>query len=95
VKLTVYYRSLSDNEDPDSINDVRDEILWMEEENDGCCFSTNSTSMCCSKKFNKYWVTSKRRGTSLSKRVKYLKNNIISKNFYRRMRFDLDQEVED
>lgn len=48
--------------------------------------------MICSERFNKYWVGANRRGTDHDKKIKFLKEKIISKNFYRRMGFDLDEE---
>lgn len=92
MKLTVYLRSIEDNQDPYYKKDIRNEILWFTDSYEGCNFSTNSTCMICSERFNKYWVGANRRGTDHDKKIKFLKEKIISKNFYRRMGFDLDEE---
>lgn len=93
MKLVVYFRGLDDNRDPSCKEDIRNEILYFDDEL-GCNFSTNSTCMVCSERFNRYWVQSSRRGTEFENKIKFLKNKIISKNFYRRMKFDLDAEIE-
>lgn len=93
MKLVVYFRHVDDNPDPSCKKDIRNEILYFDDDEVGCNFSTNSTCMVCSERFNKYWVQSKRRGTFIDKKIKFIKKNIISKNFYRRMKFDLDAEI--
>lgn len=93
MKLVVYFRHIDDNRKPSCKDDIRNEILWMDDGDEGCNFSTNSTCMVCSERFNRYWVQSSRRGTEYENKIKFLKNKIIPKNFYRRMKFDLDAEI--
>lgn len=84
MKLVVYLRSVEENNNPVSYTDVRNEIVWFSKT--GCRFSNNSTCMVCSEKFNWYWVKSNIDDTILD--ITYIKNQIISKNFYKRMKFD-------
>lgn len=98
MKLVIYLRNFDDeNDNPQSEEEIRNEILCFEDDEyeSGCAFSTNSTSMICSERFNKYWVASNRRNTKPRTKIKYLKEKVISKNFYRRMKFDLDRPLPD
>lgn len=92
MKLVVYLRCVDENQNPTLDCEIRDEILWFEDDDVGCHLSSNSTRMICSERFNRYWVECNRNDVDEDEKMKHIKDNIISKNFHRRMKFNLDEE---
>lgn len=88
MKLVIYVRDIKSCDNPTK-DGIRNEILSFDD-NEGCGFSSNSTCIICSEKFNKYWVESNKADIDIKIRIEYIRDNIISKNFYRRMKFNLD-----